>query len=214
MNNKSLIVTCLLGFAGLGCAPGIHAADEPGWYAGAGAGQASVKKTSSWAQVTDATMLVSGFTTNTVIKSNDTAWKLFGGYQFNENFAVEGAYHDFGRFDGVTVVAAPASSTTGTWKAYAASVSAVGIYPLAHQFSVFGKIGLAGSRVKVDVPAPVPYSPSATRFQPLLGVGIKYDINKAIGLRAEFERFNNVGDGSKTGQSPINVWTVSGQYRF
>jgi hypothetical protein len=35
-----------------------------------------------------------------------------------------------------------------------------------------------------------------------------------FGLRAEFERFNNVGDGSDTGQSPIHVWSLSAQVRF
>lgn len=213
MNNKSLMWTCLLVVAGLG-APGIHAADDPGWYAGAGVGRTDVKKTSSWAQLTDGTLATRGITSNTVIDSHDTAWKLFGGYQFNENFAVEGGYHNLGQFKGATVITAPAASTAvGKWDAYAGSVAAVGIYPVVNRFAVFAKAGLAVTRLKVDVPG-AQFSPSATRVQPLLGVGVKYDINKAFGLRGEFERFNNVGDGSKTGQSPINVWTVSGQYRF
>jgi len=67
--------------------------------------------------------------------------------------------------------------------------------------------------LKVDVPGAL-YSPSATRVQPLLGVGLKFDFNKTFGVRAEFERFSNVGDGSSTGQSPIYVWSAGAQVRF
>jgi hypothetical protein len=51
-------------------------------------------------------------------------------------------------------------------------------------------------------------------MQPLLGLGLKFDFTKAFGVRGEWERFNNVGDGSTTGQTPMNVWTLSGQFRF
>ena len=214
MKNKTTAI-CLLAFSAMCAATACRAADDPAWYAGFGLGRTDVKKTSSWTQVTDAALLTRGLTSTTLIESHDTAWKLFGGYQFNENFAVEAAYHDLGTFKGITSVTAPAAATVGgKWDAYAGSLSAVGIYPLVKQLSVFGKAGFAVSRVKVDVPAATPYSASATRLQPLLGIGARFDITKAIAVRAEFERFNNVGDGDKTGQSPVNVWTLSAQYRF
>ena len=215
MNNKSRVWAVLLAVACSGGATGLQAADDPAWYAGVGLGRTDIKKTSSWTQVTDATLLTSGITSSTLIDSHDTAWKLFGGYQFNENFAVEAGYHDLGRFKGVTAVTAPAASTVaGRWDVYAGSVAAVGIYPVVNRFAVFGKAGLALTRLKVDLPTTTPFGPSATRVQPLLGVGVRFDVTKAIGLRGEFERFNNVGDGNRTGQTPVNVWSVSAQYRF
>ena len=51
-------------------------------------------------------------------------------------------------------------------------------------------------------------------MQPLLGLGVKFDFNKQFSMRGEFERFNKVGDGDKTGQTPINVWSLSAQFRF
>ena len=98
--------------------------------------------------------------------------------------------------------------------AYAGSLSAVGSYPLFNRFSVLGKAGLAVTRLKVDLPLPSTFTPSATRVQPLLGLGVKFDFNKQFSMRGEFERFNNVGDGDKTGQTPINVWSLSAQFRF
>ena len=215
MNRISLIWACVAALAAVAGMPVAQAADDPNWYAGIGLGRTDVKKTTSWTQTTDATLFSRGFTTNTLIDSHDTAWKLYGGYQFNENFGVEAGYHDLGRFKGNTIVSAPAASTAGgNWVAYAGSLSAVGSYPLFNRFSVLGKAGLAVTRLKVDLPLPSPYSPSATRVQPLLGLGVKFDFNKQFSMRGEFERFNNVGDGDKTGQTPINVWSLSAQFRF
>lgn len=212
---KSFIGACLATLAAFSGVSLVQAADDPAWYAGIGIGRSDVKRGSSWSQVTDAALLRSGFTSNTLIDSHDTAWKLYGGYQFNENFAVEAGYHDLGRFRGTAVVSAPVASTPGgNWVAYAGSLSAVGTYPVFNRFSIIGKAGLAVTRLKVDLPLPASFTPSATRVQPLLGLGVKFDFNKQFGLRGEFERFNNVGDGNRTGQTPINVWSVSAQYRF
>ena len=200
--------------AGLGGPPGAWSAGESPWYIGAGGGRSDANKTSSWSQSTTSTLALRGLTSSTLIDSHGTVWKLFGGYQFNENFAVEGAYHDLGRFNGTTSVVAPPSVTPGKWDVSAASVALVGTYPLPHRFAVFGKAGLAATRLTVDDPVPGGYSPSANRVQPLLGLGVKFDFTKTFGARGEWERFNNVGDGSTTGQTPMNVWTLSAQYRF
>jgi OOP family OmpA-OmpF porin len=214
---KSFIWNCLalLAGAGFGDVPGVHAADEPAWYAGAGVGRANATKTTSWAQTNDATQLTGGFTSSTLIDSHGTAWKLFGGYQFNETLALEAGYHELGRYTGSTTVTAPAASVgTGNWDASAVSIAAVATFPVVNRLSGFVKGGLAATRLNVNFSGPVSYSRNETRVQPLLGLGVKFDFNKQFGVRGEIERFNNVGDGSTTGQTPINVFSVSGQYRF
>lgn len=214
MNKQLMVWIGLVAVASVGGAPGAWAADEPAWYIGAGGGRSDASKTSSWSQVTAGTLATRGLISTTLIDSHDTAWKLFGGYQFNENFALEGGYHDLGRFKGTTTIVAPASTTAGTWDVAAVSIAVVGTYPLPNRFAVFGKAGLAATRLKVDDPVPTGYSPSANRVQPLLGLGLKFDFTKKFGVRGEWERFNNVGDGSTTGQTPMNVWTLSAQFRF
>jgi OmpA-OmpF porin, OOP family len=206
-----------LAFAALGSATMAQAADDTfAWYAGAGVGRSDVTRPNSWASQNDAALLTRGTTSSTLIDSHDTAWKLFGGYQFNEFIAVEAGYQDLGRFKGTSTVTvpAPASTASGSWDAAAASVAAVATYPLANRFGVLFKAGLAVTRRNVNVSAPAQNSLNETRVQPLLGVGVKFDATKTIGIRGEFERFNNVGDGSTTGQSPLNVWSVSALYRF
>ena len=213
MINKSLVWSVVLAVAVLGGATEAQAADDPAWYAGAGVGRGDAKRTNSWANQTDAFLFTRGVTSSTLIDSHETAWKLFGGYQFNDIVAAEVAYNDLGRFKGVTSISvpAPASTAGGTWDASALSISAVATYQLASRFGLLFKGGLAVTRLKASVSQ---LNANETRVQPLLGVGVKFDVTKVIGLRGEFERFNNVGDGDKTGQSAINVWSVSALYRF
>ncbi len=48
----------------------------------------------------------------------------------------------------------------------------------------------------------------------MVGLGLKYDFDQHIALRGEWEHFKDVGDSATTGQSDINVWSASLQYRF
>src|ERR1700736_2395430 len=70
-------------------------ADDSGWYVGANVGQARAK-------IDDPGiargLLAGGFTT-TSIQDDDHhfGFNLFGGYQFNRYFALEGGYFDLGR---------------------------------------------------------------------------------------------------------------------
>jgi len=212
---RALKAAAILGIAGLCGLPVAQAADGNGFYVGVGVGSADAKRTSSWAQNADANQLLLGFTSNTVISSNDTGWKVFGGYRFNENFAVEGGYTDFGTFSGLSVISAPAPGfATGRWRAYSPiNASVVGLWPIWQQLSVFGKLGLAYTHVDGEVDGPTPFKLSSSRAQPLLGLGLNYDFAK-FGVRAEFERFNNVGDGTITGQSNIYLWSLGAQYHF
>ena len=216
INRQSLMFNTILVAASLSCTLGVQAADDSSWYIGAGFGTSDAKRTTSWGQQADIALRANGITSNTLVESHATAWKFFAGYQFNPNFALEGGYTDLGRFSGTTTVTAPAAGlATGKWEASSPlNLAAVGIYPVRDRFSVFGKLGLALTKVNVSITPPAPANLSATRVQPLLGVGLRYDFTKAFGVRGEFERFNNVGDGSNTGQTPINVWSLSAQYRF
>jgi OmpA-OmpF porin, OOP family len=217
MINK-IVVCAVLGTAAMPAAVSAAQpiANDPAWYAGGGIGRSDVKRSNSWANQTDALLRAnSGITSSTLIESHDTAWKLFGGYQFNDIVAVEVGYHDLGKLKGVTTITAPAPGTAaGTWEASALSVSAVATYGITDRFGFLIKGGLAATRLKANVSSPAPFSANETRVQPVLGVGVKFDFTKAIGVRAEFERFNNIGDGATTGQSPFQVWSVSGLYRF
>src|SRR5690242_14187948 len=70
--------------------------DTSGWYIGASLGKAKAKIDD--AKITSS-LLRSGFTTSSISDDDSaTGYKLFGGYQFNPNFALEGGYFSLGRF--------------------------------------------------------------------------------------------------------------------
>jgi OOP family OmpA-OmpF porin len=216
--NLLILSTCFT-VASLGWAAGVQAADDGGWYLGAGIGQSRAGNMGNVGSTVDASLANQGVTGSTSFSGTNTAGKLFGGYQFSRYFGIEGGYSDLGQFSADSAISAPApDSGSGTWKASNVwSLAAIGSVPIQKDFSAFGKLGLAYSKVDLSYIAPVSgatVSQSSSQTTPLLGLGLKYDIDKHIALRGEWERYLNLGDSGTTGRSDVNLWTVSVQYRF
>ena len=111
----------ILGLASSMALTGPALAQDMGFYAGLSFGQSSADVDCAGATSCD---------------EEDTAWKIFGGYQFNRHLAVELGYTDLGEFS------ASAPGASFTVEATAFEVSAVGMLPLGDKFSVFGRIGM------------------------------------------------------------------------
>ena len=79
------------------------------WYAGVSAGQSKLK------DVNANDFRATGVATNNVsIDDSDNAYKLFAGYKFNKNLAVEGGYTDLGKFSFNNTTTGPAGTANGT----------------------------------------------------------------------------------------------------
>ena len=100
----------------LGIAITPAAVQAEGWYAGAGFGQSKVD--------VDCDLDISCSANDTA-----TAWKLFGGYQFQRNFAVEFGYVDLGKatLSGTDSVL---GTTSASFEATGFNVAAVGFLPV------------------------------------------------------------------------------------
>ena len=85
-------------------------ADVPGPYLGAGAGVANFEDQVKVQDLGDVDL-----------NDDDTAYKLYGGYRVNRNFAVEGGYRNFGKAD-----AGPFSVETDGWDAQALGLLPIG----------------------------------------------------------------------------------------
>lgn len=188
------------------------AQQDAGFYIGASAGQAKINDA--------CTRLTSGGFAGGCDDKN-TAWKIFGGYQFNRNFGVEGGYTNIGEATAIGTI-----GTTGNRRGRAGSVKAeakgfelltVGTLPINEQFAVYGKAGFF--RWDVDM--------SGTRGRPsvaiddkvtylTLGVGLKYNLTKNLAARLEFQRYDDfgVGDNPFTGQMSVNVSSLGLQFKF
>jgi OmpA-OmpF porin, OOP family len=189
-------------------------AQDAGFYAGANVGR-------SLATIDDARIssgLQAGGLATSSISDRDRShgFKLYGGYQLNKNFAVEGGYFDLGKF-GYTATTVPAGTLTGDMKVKGLNMDLVGSVPLSEKFSVFGRAGLNYAQAKdsfsstgaVRVTNPSP-SKSGTNYK--LGLGVQYAITEALALRGEAERYRvNDAVGNK---GHIDLLSVGLVYRF
>ena len=168
---------------------------------------------------------VSGFAvTGSGDKTNDTGFKLFGGYNFTPNWGVELAYIDFGNsYSMQTNIAGTPVGISGA-KASGWNLAGVGTLPLSKEFSIFGKLGWAwnhsdggtaidgvtGTRVTVGT-----YS----RSYGMAGVGANFIFTKNWAARLEYEDFGRVtsddvwGTGS-SGAVKATAWSLSAKYSF
>ena len=213
VKKSAVIVAGIMGVAtGFGAACTAQAADD-GWYLGAGVGRSN-----GGLSGIDTTLAGYGVTSASTVGDTATAWKLLGGYQINKYFGVEGAYAKLGQYSISSTVSAPGAGLgAATWEANNVwSLAALGYVPIQDHFSAFGKLGVAYSKVNFNYSDTVGDVVSAGKntTSPLFGVGLKFDFNERASLRGEFERYQNLGDSTITGQSSVNVWSLGMQYRF
>ena len=174
-------------------------AQEGRAYLGAGIGQAKADGVCD-----EIRTLVTGFGSVSSCDEKDTAWKLFGGYRFNPNFALEGTYVDYGSIKANGQTFGVPFSISGDASAF--GLAAVGILPLANRVSVFGKLGLL--RTEIDVTASGvggagSESESDTGLH--IGIGVMFDIGQNFSVRAEWERND---------EAEIDMMSIGVQFRF
>jgi OmpA-OmpF porin, OOP family len=210
---RKTVLCAVLGAALAPCGSALAQDAAKGFYAGLSLGQSKFK---------GACDSESGVTLSNC-KDSDTAWKIFGGYQFTPHLAVELGYNDFGRISSDALVTAGGSTFTGNARieATAFELTGVGTWPLARQFSLYGKLGVyyAETKTSANVQQTTPpfasgsSSASDNNANLTFGVGARYDITRNIAVRAEWQRFSKVGSDS-TGKGDIDVLAIGGLYRF
>ena len=190
-------------------------ADEPaGWYGGISVGQSRAK--------IDDGRIISGLlggglaTTSITDDNRDTGYKLYGGYQFNKNFALEGGYFDLGRF-GFTANTLPPGTLDGSIKLRGLNLDAVGILPITEKFSAFGRVGLNYAQTRdsfsgsgaVLVLNPNP-GKRDTNYK--AGLGLQYAFTDSLAMRVEAERYR-IND-AVSNKGDIDLISVGLVYRF
>jgi OOP family OmpA-OmpF porin len=120
------------------------------------------------------------------ISGRDTSVGAFVGYNFHQNFAVEGGLRRLADYDiKVSGVGGSGSFVGGTARVDQAHLSVVGSLPVGESFSVFGRLGLNRLEAKVSA-AGFKDSDSTTRA--LYGVGMSYAFTPAVSARVEVQK--------------------------
>lgn len=99
------------------------------------------------------------------------------GYQFNEFFALEAEYIDFGKFGDDDVKA----------KLKGVGLSAVGRLPLTQSFGVYAKAGAFASAFDVDA---FDESETYDEVNPFVGAGVDFRMTNSLTAFAEYARYN------------------------
>ncbi len=202
------LLACLL-------SPVAAIAAEPGIYGGLNLGLTSsrIDKT----HVTDA-LIKPGFTyVNRRADTRDTGFKVYGGYQFNTNFALEVGYYDLGSYNN-DVGVLPSGTLLSDTAVKGFNLDAVFTLPVTESFDVFARAGLNNARVESDYfgsgyAADGTY-PSGHRrdTHEKFGVGVAYEFNDKVSVRVEAERYNFLDATKRDGN--INMLSVGLVYRL
>lgn len=156
------------------------------YYAGASLGQAQFRKSCS--------------AFDGSCDDKDTAYRIFGGYNISPALAVEAAYGDYGRL----LVDGTAGGLPTNFEATveALDVSVLPAWVLSERFAIFGRFGIYRSKVQVN-DLSGGGSESERNSAWTYGFGVRWSFGRAISLRAEWQRYDNIG-GSSTGEDDID----------
>ncbi len=178
---------------------GLHATAAGGPYAGVGLG---VGRIDADAQEIANALGVPNYTT---VQPTSITYRLHGGYQITEQFAVEGFFGSLGKYTANSQLLFPYSGSVALdVKGTALGLTGNGRVPIASDSWLFGKLGLAYWDVEVNGRGPGgTVRRSDNGWTPVLGAGIVTGLGPSLRLRSEFEYFMSVGKDATTGESSI-----------
>jgi OOP family OmpA-OmpF porin len=203
---------CLAGLSTFLALPAI-AQDTSHYYGGVSVGQSKTQ--------TDAAGLTSGLLPGALLLDSttdkkDTSYKLFGGYQFNRNIALEGGYFDLGK-NSFSTGTIPPGTLAGQSKVRGLNLDLVGTLPLTERFSALARVGVQHAWSKSTASGTgegAGVAPSSKRDDSgaKVGFGLQYEMSPAVWVRGEVERYrikNAVGQSNN-----VDVATVSLVFPF
>lgn len=195
---KARIGLAVVGLASAITFVGPAFAQDTGLYIGGALGQATVDVDCTGATSCD---------------DKDTSWRIFGGYQFNRNFAIEAGYIDLGEASAAGPTP-PFGTTSVIQEATAFDVVAVGMLPIMDRFSVFGKLGFYRADTDVSVTNTVlgSFSESDSNTDLTFGAGVRYDFTRNLAVRAEWQRYSDLGISDL--ESDVDVFSLGVLWRF
>jgi OOP family OmpA-OmpF porin len=124
---------------------------------------------------------------------DDTAVKVFGGYQINRTFAAEFGYTDLG-----DVVVIGQTAKANAWE-----LVGLAKFPVGNRVSLYGLLGLA----KVDSERSVfGVRTSDDSTELTIGFGAQYDFSPQLGVRGQWQRYDT--------NQEIDVISLGFVYKF
>lgn len=212
---RTLTTLMLAGFGALSASSALaQLRQAPYAYGGLSVGQSRAKVDENRIA---SSQLGAGLTTSSVTSDEtDTAYRIFGGYQFTRNIGLEAGYFDLGKF-GLNATTVPAGSLIGEIKNQGAHLDLVGTLPVTERLSALARIGAHYAKTRgnfrgTGAVTPINPIPSSRETNVKLGVGLQYAVNSAFLVRGEIDRYQvNDSVGHRGG---VNVVSMSVVFPF
>ncbi|MCZ6500772.1 MAG: outer membrane beta-barrel protein [Gammaproteobacteria bacterium] len=169
----------------IGALPAVAAADGH-WYIGGAIGTANIDE------------MVSGFQ----FDSDSTSYRLYGGRQFNDYFALEAGYLDLGSFNEQVLVGGNVVPVSADADGF--TFAAVGSIPAGERFSLHATIG---SFFWDGANAIAGINSNVSDSNMFFGAGLSYSLTPNMSLRGDAVRYELDGVDS-------SVYTVGFQVDF
>lgn len=141
--------------------------------------------------------------------TSDTAYKVYGGYNFAPQWAVEATYFSLG-----TINASGAGYNVSA-KGTGFDVSGVFKAQLNKDWTAFAKLGVA--QVKGETTASVGSvggSLTKNSTQPIVGFGVIYNVNQNFGIRADIDSRKVELTSGSGGSGNVTNFTIGAQASF
>lgn len=151
-----------------------------GFYAGAGAGLVKVEDSDQGESFDDTPF----------------GWKIFAGYDFNENFAFEGSYIKTGEAED-EIFGEPIEAELSAF-----TFSALGLMPVSDSTQIFGKLGYYTGEQEVTAFG-ITVDDDDDGF--LVGAGIRFMTSDKFAIRADFDWYDSDLD---------SLWSIGAAFQF
>jgi OOP family OmpA-OmpF porin len=175
------------------------APQDAGWFVGAAGGQSRAKEGCG-------TIGALG------VECDDrgAAWRVFGGYQFNNYIGYEIAYTDLGKVPerntpGVTTV---------TFEPTAIETVLFLALPLGEQLSVFFKGGIFRWELDRTITGTGAGTTNASANDVTWGLAGSYKLNRSVALRLDWQRYKDIGDPAVTGKTDFETLMLGVSFKF
>lgn len=199
--------------AGLVPAGTAVAGEGPGFYGGGSVGLAHYEDEEDEIRAAFAPTAIRVDTDN-----NDLGWKIFGGYRFTPYFGAEVSFVDLGEQS--ADVGVGTASITATNSVSGVSMTGTAGYPVIPQGYVFGRLGAYVWDSSIDTTGNALLNAIAAANGAVdegdngvdltFGLGATYELVEHVKVRADWERFNGLGED----ETDIDLFSGGIQYDF
>jgi OmpA-OmpF porin, OOP family len=138
---------------------------------------------------------------------HDRALKIYGGYQLNDYFGVQGGYVRLGKLEDRFNVGG--ASVTQSVSGRSLYLAGTGRLPLGDSFALTGKAGLSFGKASGTNVLPAADSLVGSKRSLMVGAGAEYRFNRDFALTVDYERYGKLSNKVKA-----DALFVGGRFSF